>query len=78
MSFRDYLSNKLYETPIAYDDETDNLADVGAFHSETNTKWDLSKANLDWWPHKNVYPIFPIMLLLHLLIPIRGIIPQEN
>ncbi len=39
---------------------------------ETNTKWDLSKANLDWWPHKNVYPIFPIMLLLHLLIPIRG------
>ena len=39
MSFRDYLSNKLYETPIAYDDETDNLADVGAFHSETNTKW---------------------------------------
>lgn len=39
---------------------------------ETKTKWDKSKSNIDWWPHKNVYPIFPIMLLLHLLIPIRG------
>lgn len=39
MSFREYLSNKLYETPIAYDDETDNLASVGAFHSDSNTKW---------------------------------------
>lgn len=39
MSFRDYLSNKLYETPIAYDDETDDLASVGAFHSDTKTKW---------------------------------------
>ena len=38
----------------------------------TQTIWEKDKANLDWWEHKEVYPVFPIMLLIHLFIPLRG------
>ena len=35
------------------------------------TKWSKEKANIDWWRH-HVYPVLPMMILLHLYIPIRG------
>lgn len=34
--------------------------------------WNKNKANLDWWRHKDVYPVFPLMALLHYYIPLRG------
>ncbi len=37
-----------------------------------NMVWSKTKANLDWWQHKDVYPVFPLMLLMHLYIPLRG------
>jgi len=39
---------------------------------KTQTVWDKEKANLSWWKHKDVYPVFPIMILIHLFIPLRG------
>lgn len=39
---------------------------------QTQTVWNKNKTNLDWWNHKDVYPVFPIMLLIHLFIPLRG------
>ncbi|WP_294966257.1 hypothetical protein [Sulfurimonas sp.] len=38
----------------------------------TQTIWDKAKADIDWWQHKDVYPVFPIMILIHLFIPLRG------
>lgn len=38
----------------------------------SGTNWNPSKADLGWWKHKNIYPVFPIMLMMHLRIPIRG------
>lgn len=35
-------------------------------------KWSANKADLSWWPHKDVCPVFPLMLLFHLYIPLRG------
>ena len=34
--------------------------------------WDKKKASLGWWKHKDVYPVFPLMALLHYYIPLRG------
>jgi len=34
--------------------------------------WTPSRANLDWWPHKSIYPALPLMVYLHLIIPLRG------
>lgn len=39
---------------------------------QTQTVWDKDKADLSWWSHKEVYPVFPIMVLIHLFIPLRG------
>ncbi|WP_304545998.1 hypothetical protein [Sulfurimonas microaerophilic] len=39
---------------------------------QRNSYWDPEKADLSWWPHKNVYPVLPIMYLMHLFIPLRG------
>jgi hypothetical protein len=39
---------------------------------KTQTIWDKDKADLSWWQHKNVYPVFPMMILIHLFIPLRG------
>lgn len=39
---------------------------------KSKTTWDPNKANLDWWKHKDVYPVFPIMILIHMFIPLRG------
>jgi hypothetical protein len=39
---------------------------------KSNTIWEPSRANLDWWKFKDVYPVQPIMMLMHLNIPIRG------
>lgn len=39
---------------------------------KTHTVWDKAKADLSWWEHKDVYPVFPIMILIHLFIPLRG------
>lgn len=39
---------------------------------KSNTIWEPSKANLSWWKFKDVYPVQPIMMLIHLNIPIRG------
>lgn len=39
---------------------------------QTQTVWDKDKADLSWWKHKDVYPVFPIMVLIHLFIPLRG------
>lgn len=37
------------------------------------TKWDSSAIDTSlWWKHTEVYPIFPLMVLFHLMIPIRG------
>lgn len=38
----------------------------------SGTSWQSEKADLSWWPHKDVYPVHPIMVLLHLYIPLRG------
>ena len=35
------------------------------------TKWSKEKADISWWKH-DVYPVLPIMILLHLYIPVRG------
>jgi hypothetical protein len=35
-------------------------------------KWSPAKADLSWWAHKDVCPIFPLMLLFHLYVPLRG------
>jgi len=35
------------------------------------TIWSREKADVSWWPHE-VYPIFPLMILLNLYIPVRG------
>ena len=35
------------------------------------TKWSKEKADISWWPHE-VYPVLPLMILLHLYIPVRG------
>lgn len=37
-----------------------------------STLWHPSKADISWWKHKEVYPVQPLMLLMHLNIPIRG------
>ncbi|PHO10785.1 hypothetical protein CPG37_02775 [Malaciobacter canalis] len=37
-----------------------------------STVWEPSKANLDWWKFKDIYPVQPLMMLMHLNIPIRG------
>lgn len=39
---------------------------------KSGTKWQPEKADLSWWPHKDVYPVHPIMVLLHIFIPLRG------
>lgn len=39
---------------------------------KSGTSWQSEKADLSWWPHKNVYPVHPIMVLLHIFIPLRG------
>lgn len=39
---------------------------------KSGTSWQPEKADLSWWPHKGVYPVHPIMVLLHLFIPLRG------
>ena len=36
------------------------------------TKWSKEKADVSWWPH-DVYPVLPMMILLHLYIPVRGV-----
>lgn len=36
------------------------------------TKWSKEKADTSWWPH-DVYPVLPMMVLLHLYIPVRGV-----
>ena len=36
------------------------------------TKWSKEKADVSWWSH-DVYPILPLMILLHLYIPVRGV-----
>lgn len=38
----------------------------------TKIRWNPNKANLTWWPHKDVYPPLALMLLFHLYIPLRG------
>lgn len=38
----------------------------------SGTSWQPEKADLSWWPYKDVYPVHPIMVLLHLYIPLRG------
>lgn len=35
------------------------------------TKWNKEKADTNWWKH-DVYPVLPLMILLHLYIPVRG------
>lgn len=35
------------------------------------TKWSKEKADINWWRH-DVYPVLPMMILLHLYIPVRG------
>jgi len=35
------------------------------------TKWSREKEDISWWPH-NVYPVLPLMILLHMYIPVRG------
>ncbi len=37
-----------------------------------STVWLPNKASLFWWEHKEIYPVQPLMLLMHLNIPIRG------
>ena len=37
-----------------------------------NTMWEPSKADLSWWKFKDIYPTLPLMMLMHLNIPIRG------
>lgn len=39
---------------------------------KSGTLWDSSKADISWWKHKDIYPVQPLMLLMHLNIPIRG------
>ena len=39
---------------------------------KSNTLWDKDKADISWWAFKDVYPVQPIMMLMHLMIPIRG------
>ena len=35
------------------------------------TKWDRNRADTSWWKH-SVYPVLPMMILLHFHIPVRG------
>jgi hypothetical protein len=35
------------------------------------TKWSREKADISWWKH-DVYPVMPMLILLHLYIPVRG------
>ena len=35
------------------------------------TKWSKEKADINWWKH-DVYPVLPMMILLHLYLPLRG------
>ena len=37
-----------------------------------NTAWLPKKADISWWAFKDVYPVQPLMMLMHLKIPIRG------
>ncbi len=37
-----------------------------------STLWHPDKADISWWKHKDVYPAQPLMMLMHLNIPIRG------
>jgi len=37
----------------------------------TTTKWSKDKADISWWKHEE-YPIFPLMMLFHYYIPLRG------
>lgn len=37
-----------------------------------NTAWNPDKADISWWAFKDVYPVQPLMMLMHLKIPIRG------
>ena len=37
----------------------------------TKTKWSKNKADVSWWKHDE-YPIFPLMMLFHYYIPLRG------
>lgn len=37
-----------------------------------NTTWEPSRADISWWKFKDVYPVQPLMVLMHLNIPIRG------
>ena len=39
---------------------------------KTNTRWDSKKADISWWHTEEVYPVFPMMILIHLFIPLRG------
>ena len=38
---------------------------------KSNTKWSKTKVDSSWWG-KDEYPIFPLMLLFHYYIPLRG------
>jgi len=35
------------------------------------TRWDKDRADTSWWGHEE-YPIFPLMLMFHYYIPLRG------
>lgn len=37
------------------------------------TKWKKDAVDMSsWWKHEDIYPILPLMVLFHLMIPIRG------
>ena len=38
----------------------------------SQTTWQPNNVDISWWKHKDVFPIFPLMMLFNLMIPLRG------